>query len=170
MKKRVLVDMDGVLANVYEQFIRFEFEESGKKYIAEEAKGVDEVQAFPNGLKHVNQVGFFRTVPVMDNAIEGLKYLNEKYEVFIVSAAMEFPNSLKDKYDWLGEFFPFIKWQQIIFCGSKQAVFGDVMIDDHPKNLDYFNGKRIIFSQPHNEGKNNNYIRMTNWKEIFDIL
>ena len=162
--------MDGVLADVYQQFIRYEKEESGKEIQLEDAVGNDEVIAFPNGLKHVNQKGFFRTVPVMENAVEGVKYLNEKYDVFIVSAAMEFPNSLEDKYKWLQEFFPFLTWKQFIFCGSKQAVSGDVMIDDHPKNLDFFNGQRIIFSQPHNIGKDNNYTRMSSWKEIFDLL
>lgn len=170
MKKRILVDMDGVLANVYEQFIRYEFEESGKQLILEEAIGGDEVKAFPNGLKHVNEKEFFRTVPVMEGAVEAMRYLNEKYEVFIVSAAMEYPNSLEDKYQWLQEFFPFLNWRQFIFCGSKQPVSADVMIDDHPKNLDYFNGQRIIFSQPHNGGKDNQYTRLNSWKEIYGIL
>ncbi len=169
-KKRVLVDMDGVLADVYQQFIRYEKEETGKEIKLEDAVGNDEVAAFPNGLKHVNMKGFFRTVPVMKDAVEGMKYLNEKYEVFIVSAAMEFPNSLQDKYEWLQEFFPFLTWKQFIFCGSKVPVCADVMIDDHPKNLDYFSGKRIIFSQLHNAGKDNHYTRMNSWSEIYEIL
>lgn len=162
--------MDGVLADVYQQFIRFEFRESGRLMTVEDAIGNDEVTAFPNGRKHVNEKGFFRTVPVMKDAVEGLRYLNGKYDVFIVSAAVEFPNSLQDKYDWLAEFFPFITWKQIIFCGNKQPITGDVMIDDHPKNLDYFSGKRIIFSQPHNAGKNNHYTRMNAWSEVFSLL
>lgn len=170
MKKRVLVDMDGVLANVYLQFIHFEYLESGKKLTLEEATGPDEVKAFPNGRKHVNMPGFFRTVPVMKGAVEAIKYLNEKYELYIVSAAMEFPNSLKDKYEWLEEHFPFLDWHQFVFCGSKQVICGDFMIDDHPKNLDYFDGQRIIFSQLHNAGKDNGYTRMDGWDEIYKIL
>ncbi len=170
MKKRVLVDMDGVLADVYQQFIRYEKEESGNEIPLKDAIGTDEVVAFPNGMKHVNMKGFFRTVPVMEDAIEGMQYLNDKYELFIVSAAMEFPNSLQDKYAWLQEFFPFLNWKQFIFCGSKVPVCADVMIDDHPKNLDYFPGKRIIFSQPHNKGKNNEYVRINHWSEIYDLL
>lgn len=162
--------MDGVLADVYQQFINFEFRESGRLITREEAVGNDEVTAFPNGRKHVNESSFFRTAPLMDGAVDGMKYLNEKYDLFIVSAAMEFPNSLREKYDWLQEHFPFLTWKQFIFCGSKQAVCGDIMIDDHPKNLDYFHGKRVIFSQPHNEGKNNDYTRMNAWSEVRSLL
>ena len=51
--------------------------------------------------------GFFRNLPVMPDSIEVLGELNKVYEVFIVSAATEFPNSLKDKLDWLLQHFPF---------------------------------------------------------------
>ena len=57
---------------------------------------------------------------------------------------MEFPNSLREKYDWLAEHFPFITWEQIIFCGSKKAVTADYMIDDYPKT-GYFPGREIAF-------------------------
>ncbi len=40
---------------------------------------------------------FSGTLPVMKDSVEVLKEMNQKYEIFIVSAAMEFPNSLKDK-------------------------------------------------------------------------
>jgi len=171
MKKRVLVDMDGVLADVYQQFIRYEFQESGKHIALEEAIGKDEVVAFPNGRKHVNQKGFFRDVPRIEGSVEAIKYLNDTYDLYIVSAAMEFPNSLQDKLEWLEEFFPFLTWRQIIFCGSKQAVSGDVMIDDHSKNLDYFDGHRIMFTQPHNKDiVDDSYTRINRWEEIYDIL
>ena len=89
----------------------------------------------------------------------------------IVSAGMEFPNSLREKYDWLAEHFPFITWEQIVLCGSKKVVSGDVMIDDYPKNLDHFDGQRLIFTQPHNELiENETYERVHSWEEIMNIL
>ena len=38
--------------------------------------------------------GFFRHLPVMEDCVDVVNELNKKYEVFIVSAAMEFPDSL----------------------------------------------------------------------------
>ena len=170
-KKRLIVDMDGVLADIYEQLIKLEFEESGTKIDRKETLGKTEPEAFPNCLKHVNQKGFFRNAPVMPLAIDVLKKLNENYEVFIVSSATEFPNSLKEKYYWLEQYFPFISWKQLVLCGTKTVIKGDIMIDDHFKNLDFFEGKTILFSQPHNYGKNDNsHIRINGWDEIATML
>lgn len=169
--KQVLVDMDGVLADVYRQFQLYETRETGKQIIAEQLVGKLELDAFPNGKKHVSSRGFFRTVPVMDGSIEGLDYLNKKYNVLIVSSATEFPQSLTDKAEWLNEHFPFISWKQIILCGEKKSIMGDIMIDDHPKNLDFFNGEKFIFTQPHNELiQSEQYRRINNWREITHIL
>ena len=38
----------------------------------------------------------------------------------------------------------------MIFYGSKENIRGDIMIDDHSKNLSKFDGERILFNQPHN--------------------
>ncbi|AJW63456.1 Putative 5'(3')-deoxyribonucleotidase [Elizabethkingia miricola] len=171
MKKRVLVDMDGVLADVYHQFIKYEERDSGVRIKIEDSRGLDETIAFPNVDKHLHELGFFRNLQVMEDSIEVMEYLNSKYEVFILSAAMEFPNSLREKYDWLAEYFPFITWEQIIFCGSKKVVTGDYMIDDYPKNLDTFQGEKLLFTQPHNlYVDNSDYRRIDSWKEIRAIL
>lgn len=169
--KQVLVDMDGVLADVYSQFIHYELKQTGIQLNLKELFGRKENEAFPNFLIHVQSKGFFRSVPTIPDSIDGLRYLNDKYNVLIVSSATEFPNSLKEKLEWLNEFYPFISWQQMIFCGSKSSITGDIMIDDHPKNLDHFNGERILFTQPHNIYiEDNSYTRMDNWRIIIDTL
>ena len=163
--------MDGVLADFYPQFLKMEFEETGNRIPTESLYGKLEMEAFPNAHKHVRTPGFFRNATTIEGSIEGLKYLNDKYKVLVVSSATEFPQSLTEKVEWLHEFYPFISWQQIILCGKKDSIKGDIMIDDHPKNLDYFTGKRIIFSQPHNVYMNHeSYQRVDNWKEIMSIL
>ena len=107
----------------------------------------------------------------MEGSIEGLRYLNEKYDVLIVSSATEFPGCLDDKQAWLQEHFPFIGWQQMIFCGKKDSVAGDIMLDDHPKNLSHFDGLRYIFTQPHNALlEENSYHRVTDWREVMSTL
>ncbi len=163
--------MDGVLADVYQQFIAMEEKESGTKINRDGLKGLGEYKAFPNGRTHVNTKGFFRNAPLMPDAVESLHLLHEQFEVFIVSAAMEFPGSLIEKHEWLSEHFPFISWQQIAFCGSKKIIKGDIMIDDHFKNLDNFEGQTILFTQPHNEGQSNRgHTRINNWPEIIKLL
>ncbi len=171
MKQQVLVDMDGVLADVYAQFTEMGYRDSGIRLNKEALYGKLEEDAFPSFDAHVRSAGFFRTVPVMSGAIEGLKHLNDNYNVLIVSSATQFPDSLLDKEQWLNEHFPFISWQQMIFCGSKESIRGHIMIDDHPKNLDPFPGKKILFTQPHNiYVPDAAYHRVFSWEEIGKIL
>ena len=171
MKLQVLVDMDGVLADVYAQYIAFEYKASGIRLHLEDLYGKTEAEAVPSFADHVRSPGFFRTAPLISDSIEGLKYLNDRYNVLIVSSATEFPDSLLEKQKWLNEFFPFITWEQIIFCGRKEYIKGDIMIDDHPKNLRTFDGKRFIFTQPHNMYiEDSTYRRVSGWKDIMQIF
>jgi 5'(3')-deoxyribonucleotidase len=169
--QRIALDMDGVLADVYEQFFRYDAMDFGKRRSLEEVVGVAERQAFPHIMKYVFSAGFFRTAPVIAGSKETVARLNKKYELFIVSAAMEFPQSLPEKLDWLHMHFPFLTWQQIVFCGSKRIIDADIMIDDHFKNLDHFRGHTLLFTQPHNMGQDaGRHKRVNNWADIASLL
>jgi len=168
--KRVLVDMDGVLADVYARFFELHERTTGERLTVDDVAGKLEAEAFPDQIRWVTTPGFFRSVPVMPGSIEGLKLLNEKYHVIVVSLATEFPNSLTDKQFWLHEHFPFISWKQIVFCGDKNLIKADIMIDDHPKNLDNFEGETIMFTQPHNLYQNFRHRRVGSWDEIKKLL
>ena len=169
--KRIAVDMDGVLADVYEQFFRWDERDFGKRRPLEEVIGVEERKAFPYINDYVYAKGFFRTAPVVKDSFEILKKINENYEVFIVSAAMEFPQSLPEKLEWLNEHFHFLTWHQLVFCGSKKIIEADIMIDDHFKNLDLFAGTTILYTQPHNQVSDaGRHKRADSWLEIASIL
>jgi 5'(3')-deoxyribonucleotidase len=156
---------------VYSRFYKIHEQETGIKLSLADVKGKLEAEAFPDQRKWVSAPGFFRTVPVMKGSVEGLKLLNEKYDIIVVSMATEFPQSLTDKQVWLHEHFPFITWKQVVFCGNKNIINADIMIDDHPKNLDHFKGETIIFSQPHNILINNpRHRRVESWYEIKKLL
>ena len=170
-QKRLIVDMDGVMADIYSQFMYYEEKEFGTRQPIENMMGKREYEVFKNARKYIYEPGFFRNAPVMNDSVEAMKALNDRYEVFIVSAAMEFPNSLLEKHEWLGEHFPFLSWQQVVFCGLKTVVRGDIMIDDHYKNLDSFIGQTLLFTQPHNFGQQDKtHTRVETWGEIINLL
>ena len=163
--------MDGVLADVYLQFIKMHAEETGQTLLMSALHGLAEFEAFPNGGKHVRTDHFFRSVPVIAGSQLVLEKLNDQYDVYIISSATEFPLSLAQKQSWLNEHFPFITWQQMVFCGSKKIIKADIMIDDHFKNLDHFEGETILFTQPHNILNNSHkHRRVNSWEEIGEIL
>lgn len=169
--KRILVDMDGVLADVYSRFFDLHEQETGSRLSVSDVSGKLEAEAFKNQIRWVTAPGFFRTVPVMKGSVEGLKKLNSQYDVVVISMATEFPQSLTDKQLWLYENYPFISWKQLVFCGNKSLLQADIMIDDHPKNLDNFTGETIMFAQPHNVFLNDTkHKRVSSWKEIEILL
>ena len=168
-RSRVIIDMDDVLADATGQFINFYEKEFGIRVTKESMYFKEEMKRFPDHHDEVYQFtfrkNFFRTMEVNENSQEVVKKLNEKYEVFIVSSAMEFPNSLPEKLEWLAEHFSFLHWKQFVFCGSKKIVHGDYMIDDLPHNLEAFNGEKLLFTAPHNM-QFNHFQRVNNWKEV----
>ena len=169
--QRLIVDMDGVLADIYAQYLELEESESGIRRSLESLNGKLESDVFKNIERYLHTKGFFRNAPVIVGSDRALNLLNSQYEVFVVSSATEFPHSFNEKFDWLAEHFPFLSWEQIVFCGSKSIVQGDIMIDDHFKNLDNFRGRTLLFTQPHNFGlPEKGHTRVYSWEEILNLL
>jgi 5'-nucleotidase len=170
--KRIAIDMDGVLADVEASFLQLHERDFGVKLTFDDIKGKQERENFPNVRAWVYTEGFFRNLPVMPDSQRVMQALNERYEIFIVSAATEFPQSMKEKLEWLDEHFPFIGWQKMVFCGSKTIIQADIMIDDFFKNLDPFKGELpILFTQAHNYGHDaGRHTRVHTWLEIEKML
>jgi 5'-nucleotidase len=169
--QRLIVDMDGVLADACTQFIAYDERDTHRRKTLDEIIGRPELEAFARAHEYVRTPGFFRTAPVIPGSREILEQLNQRYELFVVSAATEYPLSLGEKVEWLGQHFPFIPWQRIVLCGSKQIVCGDIMIDDHFKNLDFFPGRTLLFTQPHNQGlSEHGHERVNSWDDVARLL
>lgn len=170
----LFVDMDEVVADTYVAHLDLYYEEYGIRLDHEEYNGKEAWEAVTpehaSFMKdHAWQPGFFRDLKVIKDSQEIMEELNKKYELYIASAAMQFPNSLKEKSEWLDEFFPFIPWQRRILCGHKYILKGDILIDDRTYNLENFEGRSILFTSPHNVNTNG-FERANSWKEIADKL
>jgi 5'(3')-deoxyribonucleotidase len=169
--KRLIVDMDDVMADATGQFINYYEKEFGVRIDRAVLNGRGEGEGFPENHSTIAgfpyRESFFRTMEVNAHCREVMELLNREYELFVVSAAVEFPQSLSEKLEWLKEHFPFLSWEQFVFCGSKRVVHGDYMIDDLPRNLESFNGEKFLFTAPHNIHLNH-YHRLNNWKEVGD--
>lgn len=168
--KRIVVDMDDVMADATGQFLAWYRLEFGVEIHRHQLNHKEELQGYPK--EHHEAVygftfrkDFFRTMQVQPDCHRVMERLNRHYEVFIVSSAMEFPNSLQEKFDWLREHFAFLHWSQFVFCGRKSIVHGDYMIDDLPHNLRGFNGEKLLFSAPHNL-QHDEFTRMADWNEV----
>lgn len=171
---RIFVDMDEVLADTYGAHIEIYNAEFNGTLTSEQCNGTEVWKMVPEAhqesvRKHARQRGFFRNLKPIANSIEILAKLVSEHEVYVASAAMQFPNSLEEKSDWLDEHFPFIPWRNRILCGDKHVLKGDVLIDDRSYNLANFEGRGILFTSPHNVNTTG-YERVNTWLELGEKL
>lgn len=171
MKQRIALDMDEVIADIQPKFIQLYEREFGKRLTKEDLYG-KKVYYF-EGARYIREFlfekGFFRDLPVIADSQEVVQELIQHYDVFITTAAMEFRNCFEDKYDWMQDFFPFINWKNIVFCGDKSIIRADYMIDDHASNLRSFQGKGLLFTASHNVDETE-FTRLNNWLEVRDFF
>jgi 5'(3')-deoxyribonucleotidase len=132
----------------------------GKKiYDVVRADRRERVREYPRALD------FFRDIPIMPGSQEVLPRLLERYEVFITSAAMEYPTSFVAKYDWMRERVPFFPDSHMVFCRAQIIISPDFLIDDNAHHFARFSGQGLLFSAPHNlfEAR---YPRLDSWQDI----
>lgn len=173
MEKRmsIAVDMDDVLACTSEKIIQTYNELYNGAFTTDDLRGI-EIEDFLSKeviihlYQEFNKPGFTRDLTLKQSCVEVMRQLNEKYEVYIASAAMEVPGTFSDKYYWLKENFPFLDQNHFIFCGNKKTVRADYLIDDNVRQLRNFNGTGILFTSSMNQGRECEYIRLDSWAEI----
>lgn len=171
----LFVDMDEVIADTYGAHIEWYNNDFNAALSLEQCHGKEVWQVVPEAHQksvrlHATRPGFFRNLKPIADSKEVLRELFEKYELFIASAAMQFPNSLIEKSDWLDEHFPFIPWKNRILCGDKHILKGDMLIDDRSYNLQQFTGEKpLLFTSPHNV-HSNGFERALNWQDVASKL
>ncbi|GLQ20346.1 hypothetical protein ACFFUB_02620 [Algimonas porphyrae] len=114
---------------------------------------------------HVAEGSLMRDLPLMEGCREVLEDLNERFAITICTAAMEFPNTIAPKIDWLDRHFPFLERQLFIFCGYKQVLGTHYLVDDSPKHFNGFQGIPLLYDAPHNQAVSE-YRRVTDWNDI----
>lgn len=170
----LFVDMDEVIADTYNAHIERYNRDFNENLTEAMCMGREVWQCVPEDRqesvhKHASLDGFFTDlVPIKDSQAV-LKELSQKYEVYIASAAMQYPKSLIEKYHWLDTHFPFIHWKKRILCGDKHILHGDILIDDRTFNLETFKGRSIMFTSPHNINTNG-FERADSWLQLADKL
>ena len=174
MKQRIAIDMDDVMADTHAKFIRLYLAGKMPRYTLEELKeksfhelfDEDEYRAIS---RQVYEPGFFADIAVMEGAQDVIADLMQHYDVFVASAAQEFPNSLREKWDWLQLHFPAISWRNYIFMGDKSVLNTAYLIDDMPRNLRTFQGEGLLFDALHNRD-DTEFKRVKSWQDVAKVL
>lgn len=169
-KQRIAIDMDEVVADSLGRFLAIYEREYGERIERERLHGQHLFQQVPADRRdavraYPHREEFFHDLDVIDGSVEVVRELNERYEIFFATAAMEYPNSFLPKYHWLHQHFPFVPWRNFIYCGDKSAVCADFLIDDHSRNFKGFRGQGLLFSAPHNLLEQG-HVRVHDWADV----
>lgn len=168
-RQKIAIDMDEVLADTLGAIIEAVNKQTNLGITMEGLNGKKLKHMIPehDGLVReiLNAPGFFRQLPVLPAAQEVVEKLAAQYDVYIATAAMDVPTSFHDKYEWLLQHFPFLDPQHFVFCGRKNIVKADYLIDDNPRQLAIFEGEPIIYTAAHNVNETR-FTRVNGWKEV----
>lgn len=170
---RIAVDMDEVIADFIAKQLMLFNAENKTAYTKADLAGKNLRDLHPEQAEWIRELVrdrfYFADLPVIEGARETLKKLAEKHELFITTAAMDFPTSFDAKYAWLKEHFAFIPESHYVFCGDKSIISADYLIDDHRHHFENFQGQGILFVSPHNQ--NETYQpKMNNWSEVYSYF
>ena len=168
--KRIAIDMDEVMADAVSEHLARYNQDHGETLTKDDLKGrwlwdvvsVDRHAALESYLRSDD---FFDVLEVMPESQRVIQALQDRYEVFIATAAMEVPTSFMSKFRWLEKNFSFIPASHIVFCGNKGILRADYLIDDNPRQLKRFEGEGILYTSQHNIHVKG-YRRVNDWLDV----
>ena len=110
-----------------------------------------------------SKVGFFLDLEPLEGAIDGMKILQTKSKVYILTRpSIKNTHCYTEKADWIKKYLGEEMLERMILCPDKSLVKGDYLIDDdHRHGQTEFEGEHIHF------GKDD---RFKNWSHVIEYL
>ena len=180
---RLLIDMDGVIADFEGEFLRqWKLNHPQKEFIPlEDRRGFYVREQYPEKYtEFVQEIyhnpGFYQNLPPIPGAFDALKEIrNSLNNVFLCTSPMlpKYENCVLEKYHWVFDNLGDDWVNNIILTKDKTIVRGDVLIDDMPEVKGSMTPEwdHVIFDQPYNRNiKDRKRLTWSNWKEILEIV
>lgn len=143
MRKRLYVDMDGVLCD-YKKLYNSELESNPS-------------QPYPQ-----SQFGFFLNLEPMPFAIDSLNHLQKYFDVWILTRpSIHNLSCYTEKAQWIRKYFGMDMQAKTIMCVDKSLLKGHFLVDDQVEHgQTEFEGKHVHFGSNDFKG----------WNEVVEYL
>ena len=109
-----------------------------------------------------SKIGFFLDLKPLNFSIEGIKTLQTKYDVWILTRpSIKNTHCYTEKAEWIKKYFGEDMLNKMILCPDKSLVKGDFLIDDDIKHgQPEFEGEWLHFATD----------KFPNWKSVVEYL
>lgn len=182
-KRSIMIDMDEVIViGRFSEFLveflgKVDFNQLHSQYRQDLIKGREEefkqIYQYKNLYKNDNG-DYIEPLP---NCVKVIQDLNKKYDVYIVTTyiwkedVIDASTNLKNKFEYLHYWLPFIDTNNFIFMTDKTKIRYDIGIDDRLSNLENCD-KKLLFTEFRNkkltdeELEEKGIIRVNNWLDV----
>ena len=177
---RILIDMDGVIADFDGEFLkRWRERHPDKLYFPLEQRTEFYVKdQYPEELKPlVEEIllepTFFRDMMPIAGAQAALTEMDALgLDVFICTSPFStYQNCVLEKYQWVDNFLGTQWVNRIILTRDKTLVKGDILIDDKPQvtGVEVPSWEHVIYDRPYNRGVDKRRLTWATWREVLLI-
>ena len=182
-KKSIMIDMDEVIVvgRFSDYLVEFlgnvNFDDLHTQYRQDLIKGREEefkkIYKYKNLYKDDNG----NYIAPLPDCVKVIEKLNERYNVYIVTTyvwkkdVIDAATNLKNKFEYLHYWLPFIDTNNFIFMTDKTKIHYDIGIDDRILNLESCN-RKLLFTEFRNkkitkeELENIGIERVNNWLDV----
>ena len=182
MNKRILIDCDGVIANLIFPLLKYLNKQLGTKFEHQHIIKYDILESlglqhmWPEVLKNVMyKKSFTEKLPVYPGSKEALIKLSEYGKIYIVTSPLDAPHWVPGRKKWLKEHFNIGK-DRTTNTEAKHTILGNVLIDDRAENVliwkEHFpKGLAILWDAPYNtwlDAEANGIIRTRDWSVVIE--
>ena len=175
---RVLVDMDGVVADFSRGFLMKWRELHPNKFVPIEQRTTFYIvsDTLPEEFKPLISAiytapNFFRTLEPILGSIEALHEMHALgIEVFLCTSPLaEYEHCVLEKYQWVEQHLGREWTKRLILTKDKTIVRADILIDDRPhvKGVDTPIWEHVLYDQPYNRSQTHKRrVTWQSWKRV----
>jgi 5'(3')-deoxyribonucleotidase len=184
-RRRVGLDVDGVLADLITPCLKVASEMTGKEITADHMKSWDFDHLVPPEMlepfwERIGKPGLCGSLVPLDGAVDGVRALSEVADVYVVTSYLRGAVQWVHERDgWLLEHFG-IPHARMVYTKAKYTFHGYMLVDDKPDNVsewtnEHPTGVPVLWSQPYNLAtvfhQNIDYriVRTSDWTQLVSI-
>lgn len=177
---RILVDMDGVIADLEKSILDIYRSLHPDKFFIplDERNSFYVKKQYPDELKPlIDEIrfskGFYLNIKPVEGSLEALSEMSSRgYKVYIcTSPSLSNPSCIQEKYGWVSNHLGKYWTEKMILSRDKTIIQGDLLIDDKPSvtGAQEPTWEHILYSQPYNAHVNSKKrITWKNWESVIN--